>query len=120
MPGTIDKLKMTAAVALVVAGLAAFYALEDTSQLVRVALLIVSIIAAAGIALTSVYGQDAWEFAKGARGEFRKIVWPTRRETATSTMIVLALVVLIGLFLWMLDTISFWLIYDLVLQIGRN
>ncbi len=118
MTEAVEKLKLVGATALVVGGLYAFYAFDTTSQLLRVGLLIVSLIAAAGVALTSVYGQEAWSFAKGARSEFRRIVWPTRRDTATSTLIVIIMVILIGLFLWLLDTISFWLIYDLLLQIG--
>ena len=117
MSETLDKLKILCAAALVVGSLAAFYAVDLDSQLMRVGLLIIGLIAAAGVALSSAYGQEAWAFAKGARGEFRRIVWPTRRDTATSTLIVIVMVVLIGLFLWLLDTISFWLIYDLLLQI---
>jgi len=118
MPEILDKFKIAMSVTLVVAGLAAFYALETDSQLLRVSLLILGLIAAAAVALTSAYGRDAWAFAKGARGEFRRIVWPTRKDTVTSTLIVIVMVVLIGLFLWMLDTISFWVIYDMLLQIG--
>ena len=119
MSEIMDKVKLFGAVFLLVAGVAAFYALDTTSDLLRVGLLIGSIIAAAAVALMSAPGQQAWAFAKGARGEFRKIVWPTRKDTVQSTLIVIVLVVLIGLFLWMLDTISFWVIYDLFLQIGN-
>lgn len=115
----IDRLKILAAVFLVVAGVAAFYTVDSTSQLLRVGLLVLSIILAVGVTLTSQPGQDAWSFAKGARGEFRKIVWPTRRDTVQSTLIVIIMVVLIGLFLWLLDQLSFWMIYDLFLQIGE-
>ena len=120
MTNIIDKVKVLGAIFIVVAGVAAFYALDGSSQLLRVGLLIVSIIAAVGVALLSTPGQDAWDFAKGARGEIRKVVWPTRRDTVQSTLIVIVMVILIGLFLWLLDIISFWLIYDLFLQIGNR
>ena len=118
MSEVMDKVKLFGAVFVLIAGLAAFYTLDIPSDLLRVGMLIGSIIVAAVVALMSTQGQAAWAFAKGARGEFRKIVWPTRKDTVQSTLIVLVLVVLIGLFLWMLDTISFWLIYDLFLQLG--
>ncbi len=118
MSNAIDKVKILGAVFLIVAGVAAFYTIDATSELLRVGLLVLSIILAIGVSLTSVPGQQAWAFAKGARGEFRKIVWPTRRDTVQSTLIVIIMVVLIGLFLWLLDQISFWVIYDLFLQIG--
>ena len=119
MTNAIDKLKLALAVSIIVAGLAAFYGLDFPSQLLRVGVLIVSIVAAVAIALTSAPGQNAWTFAKDARVEFRKIVWPTRKETVQSTLIVIAMVILIGLFLWMLDTISFWMIYDFFLDLGN-
>ena len=119
MTETTDKLKLLGAVAILVTGLAAFYMLETPSQLLRVGVLIGCLIIAAAVALMSTQGQNAWEFAKGARGEIRRVVWPTRRDTITSTIIVIILVILIGLFLWMLDTISFWVIYDLLLNIGE-
>ncbi len=118
MSEIVDKVKIIGAVFVLVAGVAAFYVLDDSSELIRVGLLVGSIIVAAAVALMSEPGQQAWEFAKGARGEFRKIVWPGRRDTVQSTLIVIIMVILIGLFLWMLDTISFWVIYDLFLQIG--
>ena len=118
MSNAIDKAKILGAIFLVVAGVAAFYTIEDTSQLLRVGMLVLSIILAIGVSLTSQPGQEVWAFAKGARAEFRKIVWPTRKDTVQSTLIVIVLVVLIGLFLWLLDQISFWVIYDLFLQIG--
>ncbi len=118
MANAIDKAKLLGAVFLVVAGVAAFYTLENSSDLVRVGLLVLSILLAIGVALTSGPGQEAWSFAKGARSEFRKIVWPTRKDTVQSTLIVILMVILIGLFLWLLDQISFWVIYDLFLQIG--
>ncbi len=119
MANAIDKVKILGAIFLVVAGVAAFYSLESSLQLLRVGALVLSILLAAGLALTSGPGQQAWSFAKGARSEFRKIVWPTRRDTVQNTLIVILMVILIGLFLWLLDQISFWVIYDLFLQIGE-
>ncbi len=119
MTNALDKIKLLAAISIVAAGLAVFYALDIDSQLVRVSALILSIVAACAVALWSTPGQNAWDFAKEARSEFRKIVWPTRRDTVQSTLIVIVMVILIGLFLWLLDTISFWMIYDFFLGLGN-
>lgn len=115
----IDKLKLAAAVLVIMVGVAAFYYFADLSVLVRAVMVVVAVIAALGIALTSEPGQAAWEFAKGSRLEVRKVVWPARRETVQTTLIVLGLVVVVGLYLWILDTAMFWVIYDLVLG-ARN
>ncbi len=111
-----DKLKLTAAVLLIMAGIAAFYYFEGQSILLRAGMVILSVIAALGIVLTSVPGQAAWEFGKGSRLEVRKVVWPTRRETVQGTLVVMVMVVLVGLYLWLLDIALFWAIYDLVLK----
>ena len=37
------------------------------------------------------------------KSECRKIVWPTRRQTANNTLVVLACVVIIGIFIWIID-----------------
>jgi len=112
----IDKVKLVAAVAVVVLGIAGFYYFEDLSILLRAGMVIVAVIAGAGIALTSAQGQAIWEFAKGARLELRKVVWPTRRETIQGTGVVLLMVVIVGIYLWILDTALFWVVYDLILK----
>ncbi len=115
----IDKLKLTVAFSLVVVGVVAFYYFADMSVLVRALMVVAGVIAGLAIALTSTQGQAAWEFAKGARLEVRKVVWPERRETVQTTLVVLALVVVVGVYLWALDATVFWIIYDLVLG-ARN
>ena len=113
----LEKLKLVAAVLIVVAGVTAFYVFGSSSALLRVGIIIISVIVAAGVGLTSNAGQSAWQFAVGARSEVRKVVWPSRRETIQSTMVVIVLVILIGLYLWFLDVLSVWTVYDLVLGI---
>ncbi len=38
------------------------------------------------------------------RAEFRKIVWPSRKQTINQTIIVLLAILLIGALIWVLDT----------------
>ena len=113
----LDKLKLTAAALIVVAAIAVFYVFGGSSALLRTGLVIVSVIVGAGVAFTSEPGRNAWQFAVGTRAEVRKVVWPSRRETIQSTMVVIALVILIGLYLWLLDMLSLWTVYDLILGI---
>jgi preprotein translocase subunit SecE len=37
--------------------------------------------------------------------EVRKVVWPTRQETIQTTLVVILMVFIIGLILWLFDTI---------------
>ena len=69
------------------------------------------------IILTSTSGQAAWKFITGSRTEIRKVVWPTRKETAQTTMIVIVMVILIGLLIWLVDTLLVKVIYDIVLGV---
>lgn len=113
----LDKLKLAASALIVVGGIAIFYVFGDSSALLRIGVFIVSLILGAGVAFTSEPGRAAWQFAIGTKAEIRRVVWPTRRETIQSTMVVIVLVILIGVYLWLLDALSFWTVYDLILGI---
>jgi len=110
-----DKLKLALSALIVIAGITGFYWLGDASVLLRAGVVIVGIIAASAVALASAPGQAAWQFAVGARAEVRKVIWPTRKETIQATLVVIVMVILVGLYLWLLDVLSFWAIYDLIL-----
>ena len=114
----VDNLKLIAAVVVIIAGIAVFYAFGDMSALLRALIVVVSVVVAGGIALTSTPGKNAWQFTIGTRAEIRKVIWPSRRETMQSTLVVILMVLVVGIYLWMLDALSFWAIYDLVLGIG--
>ena len=60
------------------------------------------------IALQTVSGRAAWDLAKEARVEVRKVVWPTRQETTQTTLIVVVVVIFVGLILWGLDSSLSW------------
>jgi len=115
----VDNLKLSAAAVVVVAGIAVFYAFGDISALVRALIVVVSVIAAGGIVLTSAPGKEAWQFAVGTRTEVRKVIWPSRRETMQSTLVVILMVLVVGIYLMLLDKLWFWTIYDLVLGLGN-
>jgi len=116
----IDKLKIAAAVVIVIAGVVAYYYLSDYSPLVRVGAVLASVVIGLLVALSSAPGQAAWEFAKGSRLEVRKVVWPTRRETAQATLSVILLVIAVGVMIWVIDVLLYWVVYDLVLGTARH
>ena len=43
------------------------------------------------------------QFASQVRAEGRKIVWPSRKETALSTVMVIAMVIVMALFFFVVD-----------------
>jgi len=44
------------------------------------------------------------EFLTNVKGELKKVTWPTRKDTYASTLVVIALVVFVSIFLWAVDT----------------
>ncbi len=112
-----DKFKLLAAAAIGVAGLVAFYAFADQSLLMRVIMLLVVAAIVVFIVYQTGRGKRTASFFKDARTEVRKVVWPTRAETTQTTLTVAVLVILVGLFLWMFDSILSYL-FRLLTGIG--
>jgi preprotein translocase subunit SecE len=98
-----DTVKLLAAVVLLVAGIGFFYFFEEYALLVRVLGLLVIAGLAVAVALQSAAGRAVWDFAVASRTEVRKVVWPTRQETIQTTLIVFAMVLIIGIVLWLFD-----------------
>jgi preprotein translocase subunit SecE len=105
-----DLLKWLVVVALVVVGVVGNQYYSAAPVLYRVLALIVLAAVAAYVALQTTKGKSFFVLAKEARTEIRKVVWPTRQETAQTTMIVVAVVLVMALLLWGLDSLLGWLV----------
>ncbi len=68
-------------------------------------LLVVLLVGAVALAAITNQGQKAIHFIKESRTELRKIIWPTRPEATQTTLIVLAMCVVVSLVLWGIDSI---------------
>jgi preprotein translocase subunit SecE len=110
-----DKAKLAAVAALVVAAIAGFYLLGKQGPVVQWAVLLVGLLAAAGVFLVSEHGKRFVGFARDAWREVKKVVWPTRKETTQMTLYVFGFVVIMALFLWFTDKTLEWVLYDLIL-----
>jgi preprotein translocase subunit SecE len=44
------------------------------------------------------------EFLTNVRSELQKVTWPSRKDTYGSTVVVIALVLVVAVFLWVVDT----------------
>jgi len=104
----LDTLKLWVALALLAAGVFAFYWFGDQSPLYRALGLIVVAAVALGIGYTTGKGRRFLGFMQDSRTELRKVVWPTRTEAMQTTLIVLLVVLLVGIFLWLLDMLLSW------------
>ncbi|HJN52494.1 MAG: preprotein translocase subunit SecE [Pseudomonadales bacterium] len=106
----LDSLKWVLVILIIAGGVYAnsYYAME--SMLYRALAGVVLAAIAVAIALQTEQGRASWELAKEARGEIRKVVWPTREERRTTTGIVVAVVIFVAFILWALDSGLSWLI----------
>jgi len=110
-----DKAKLAVAGVLVIAAVVAFYALARQDMWMRVAALIVLLVAAVATFFTSEVGKQLIAYGNDSVREVRKVVWPTRKEALQMTGYVFAFVFVMALFLWMTDKTLEWVLYDLIL-----
>ncbi|MDD2166959.1 preprotein translocase subunit SecE [Glaesserella parasuis] len=90
---------------LTIAAIGNTYFAEFFSLIVRILLLVVLCVAALGIAAMTNQGQQSIDFIKDSRQELRKIIWPNRQETTQTTLMVVAMCVVVALALWGIDSI---------------
>ncbi|MGB0663005.1 MAG: preprotein translocase subunit SecE [Pontibacterium sp.] len=109
-----DALKWLVVLVLVAAAVVGNSIYSEQSLFYRV----VAILAVAGVAgfvaLQTAKGQAFFSLFKEAKAEIRKVVWPTRQETLQTTLIVVVVVLLVGLFLWGLDSLLSWLVSGVI------
>src|SRR6185436_19942887 len=103
-----DKIKLALAVLLVIAGVAGFYYLGDKALILRVASVLVGLVAAALMAWMTEPGRRFNVYAQEAVAETRKVVWPSRKETVQTSGMVVAFVVVIAIILWLVDAVLVW------------
>ncbi|PMH46315.1 preprotein translocase subunit SecE [Vibrio sp. 10N.286.49.B3] len=100
-----DTLKWVVAFALLAAAVVGNYLYGELSVVIRAAGVVVLIAGALGVAATTTKGKAAIAFAQESRVEVRKVVWPTRQETMQTSLIVLAVCIVMSLVLWGIDGI---------------
>ena len=83
-----------------------YYSAE--SVLYRVIGFLVVLAIASAVASQTAKGAATVELAIGARTEWRKVVWPTKQERNQTTLIVLAVILLMALILWGIDSLLSW------------
>jgi preprotein translocase subunit SecE len=106
--GASDKVKLAAAVLVVLAGVAGYYLLGAQAAWLRWVPVLGSLVLAALVIAWSRYGTEFWQFVTDARVELRKIVWPGREETGKTTLVVFVFVLVAGVFFWLLDLALAW------------
>lgn len=99
-----DLIKWIVVALLVAVGVVGNYYFSGESVFYRAIGLVVLAVAAGYVALQTAKGRAFARLAKESRAEIRRVVWPTRQETTQTTLIVVAVVLIMALILWGIDT----------------
>lgn len=114
---TLDVVIVLLAVVIACAGLFAFTFLTDQSIGIRLIALIGGLVVAAVVAAFSPSGKRFIAFCRQSWEELRRVVWPTRKETVNTTGLVMAFVVAVSFYLFLVDKLIEWGLYDGLLRL---
>jgi preprotein translocase subunit SecE len=99
-----DTAKLIAAIVLVMGGVVAYYLFKSRPEVwLSWVALFGGILLGVLVFAFSGNGRSFWQFFLESRVELRKVFWPTRQETFTTTLVVLVFVVIASTFFWLLD-----------------
>jgi preprotein translocase subunit SecE len=113
----LDLVKWIVVVALLGGLVYAYSAYEEISVLYRALAAVAIVVISLGIASTTEKGSNFLIFAKDARTEVRKVIWPSRSEANRMTLIILLATAVVGVMLYLIDMVLVWVI-GLITNIG--
>ena len=103
-PAGADTAMLIAAIVIAAAGIAAFYVLKSRPEVwASWVAMFGGFVVAVLLFAFSQYGRNFSQFVLESRVELRKVFWPTRQETMTTTLVVLVFVAIAATFFWLLD-----------------
>ena len=101
----VDGFKWLVGYALVIGGIFGNWYFSEESLLLRALVLIGLALMAGYVLYLTRRGQALWILMNESSAEIRRVVWPTREVTVQTTGIVIALVLIVALILWGLDSL---------------
>jgi preprotein translocase subunit SecE len=110
-----DKALVGVALLLVLVGAVGFSFWSDKPMALRFALLVGGVVLGLVVAWFSEPGKRFIGFAREAYDEAKRVTWPTRKETLNTTGVVFGFVGAMAVFLFLVDKIIEWGLYDKVL-----
>ncbi len=115
---SLDLLLVSLAVVFALAGVCAFSLMSDQTLLVRLIALIAGLALAVVVGWISPSGKRFIVYGRESYDELRRVIWPTRKETLNSSGMVLAFVVAVAVFLFIVDKLIEWGLYDVLLKLS--
>ena len=104
-----ERIKIAIAALIAVGGLVAFYWLGEQPLVARIG----ALLGLWGVAIVLMWftetGRTFAAFSRESWEEAKRVVWPSRKETVQTTLVVFAFVFIMALFLWVVDASLLWL-----------
>ncbi len=111
-----DVAIVAVAVIAAAAGVLGFTFLTEQPMLVRLGALVGGLVAGIATAWFSEPGKRFIAYARESYQETKRVTWPSRKETVSTTGIVFGFVALMAIFLFIVDKSLEWFLYDLLLS----
>lgn len=104
---SVDTIKLIAAIAIFLVAVYGYYQVSAMGYplVVSILALLVGVAASVFVFVQTASGSALYSFFLSSNQELRRVIWPTRQETVQLTLVVVFVVLLFGLFLWVVDQI---------------
>ena len=110
-----DRILLASAGVVVLSSIIFFQVLSEEEFFIRSLVLAIGILISLILAFKSLPGKNFVSFFRDSIQEMRRVVWPTKKETFQTVLIVFVFVLLVSVFLWMADKSFEWILYEIVL-----
>ncbi|GKT11983.1 MAG: preprotein translocase subunit SecE [Thiomicrorhabdus sp.] len=115
---SLDTVKLLLSIVILIGSMVGYYVFSDVHAVIRV----LGVVAGIGLAIFTLYqttiGRGWYDYLLHAKREVKQVVWPTRPETVQMTLIVFVVVIIMGIFLWLVDMFFMWAVKLLTGQGG--
>lgn len=114
----LDVALVSLAVVFVLSGVVGFALLTEQALGVRLGVLAAGIVLGIATAWISPSGKKLIAYGRQSYEELVRVVWPSKKETINTTGMVIGFVVIMAFFLFIVDKIIEWGLYDVLLRLS--
>ena len=114
-PSLLSKLLVPLAGTLAFASIISFQVYAEEGMVFRILLLFLGLGISLMLLFLSPTGRNFIIYFKDSIQEAKRVVWPTKKETFQTVVMVFLFVLLSAIFLWLADKFFEWVLYSMVL-----
>jgi preprotein translocase subunit SecE len=104
----LDTVLLALALLVLAGGIAAFYYFEQLPAALRWVIMLAGLALAVGVVYLTVQGKTLFAFVRSSNTELRRVVWPNRKETLQTTLVIMVVVLVLAVMLWGVDGLLLW------------